>query len=72
MEDRARSPHGFLNRTTDPPKALVNLLERDCLFTDVLRREAQRLDLPTVDVDVTMTEEELAHEVSARLSLNAT
>lgn len=72
MEDRARSPNGFLNRTSDPPKALVNLLERDCLFTDMLRREAQRLDLPTVDVDVTMTEEELAHEVSARLSLNAT
>lgn len=72
MEDRVRSPNSFLNRTSDPPRALANLLERDRLFTDVLRQETHRLDLPAIDVDVTITERDLAHEVASRLALNST
>lgn len=38
-------------RTTDPGRALANLLERDRLFTERLRRDAARLGLPAIDVD---------------------
>lgn len=52
-------------KTSDPPRALANLLERDRLFTDRLRVEAKDLDLPVVDVDVSLTENELEERVAA-------
>ena len=54
----------FLAKTSDPEKALRNLLERDRLFTDLVRRDAVRLGLPIVELDTSMTEEELEHRVS--------
>lgn len=53
----------FLGRTSDPDRALRNLLERDRMFTDRLRAEVRRLGLPFVEVDVTMTEDELVERV---------
>jgi 2-phosphoglycerate kinase len=52
-------------QTSDPERALRNLLERDRMFTDRLREETKRLALRAIEVDTTMTEdglEELVRE----------
>lgn len=51
---------GFLARTSDPERALRNLLERDRMFTDILREETARLELSAIEVNAvkaTMTED---------------
>jgi 2-phosphoglycerate kinase len=63
-EGRGGSTWDFLGRTSDRERALRNLLERDRLFTDVLRRESERLDVPVIEVAVTMTEDDLARRVT--------
>jgi hypothetical protein len=69
MERRGGSASGFLARTTDPERALRNLLERDRLFTELLREETARLALPAVEVDATMSEDDLAGRVSDAFGL---
>jgi 2-phosphoglycerate kinase len=64
VESRGGSAWGFLARTTDPKKALLNLLERDRMFTDILREETARRAVPAIDLDVTMTEDDLAKRVT--------
>jgi hypothetical protein len=66
---RGGSASGFLARTSDPDRALRNLLERDRLFTDILREETARLDLPAIAVDATVTEHDLAARVMAMFGL---
>ncbi len=51
-------------KTSDPEQALQNLLERDRMFTDRLRREARRLDLPVIEISTAMTEDGLARRVT--------
>jgi hypothetical protein len=51
-------------RTTDPERTLRNLLERDRMFTERLREETRRLGLRTVEVDVTMTEDDVVERVT--------
>jgi 2-phosphoglycerate kinase len=55
---------GFLAKTSDPERAVRNLLERDRMFTDILREETVRLEVPAIEVDVTMTEGDLAKRVT--------
>ena len=70
MVDNRRSPQwGFVEKTSDPERALGNLLERDAMFTQRLYEEAQRLELKTIDVDSTMTVDELAGRVAEALGL---
>lgn len=64
LESRGGSAWGFLARTSDPEKALSNLLERDRMFTEILREETARLELPAIDVDVTTTENDLVQRVT--------
>ena len=64
IERRGGSEWAFLTRTTDPQRALHNLLERDRMFTDILREETTRLGLSAVEVNTTMTEDELARRVT--------
>src|SRR5688572_24669960 len=64
VASRGGSTWGFLAQTTDPERALRNLLERDRMFTDILRDETARLELPAIEVDVTMTETDLAERVT--------
>ncbi|HEX6626282.1 MAG TPA: hypothetical protein VF064_21375 [Pyrinomonadaceae bacterium] len=64
VESRGGAASGFLARTTDPERALRNLLERDRMFTDKLREEAARLGLSVIDVDGAMTEDDLAGRVT--------
>lgn len=54
-------------RTSDPPRALDRLLERDRLFTDRLRSEASDLGLFTVEVDLDDTEDDVYQAVADRL-----
>ena len=64
IKSRGGSAWGFLARTTNPERALRNLLERDRMFTDLLREETARLELAAIEVDVTLTEDELAKRVT--------
>jgi 2-phosphoglycerate kinase len=51
-------------KTSNPEKALHNLLERDRMFTDRLRSEARCLGLPVIDIGTAMTEDALAARVT--------
>lgn len=63
IDGRGGSAWSFLAKTSDPERALHNLLERDRMFTDLLREETMRLCLSTVDVDTTTTEDDLTRRV---------
>lgn len=65
IENRGGSTWGFLARTTDPERALRNLLERDRMFTEILREKTARLGLPAIEVDTTTTEDDLTQRVTA-------
>jgi hypothetical protein len=69
VESRGGSASGFLAKTTDPERALRNLLERDRMFTDILREETARLEVPAIEVDVTITVDDLARRVTEVLGL---
>ena len=53
----------------DPARARRNLAERDRLFTDRLRAETARLDLPRVEIDAGLGEDELAGRVARGFGL---
>lgn len=59
----------FLGKTSNPERALRNLLERDRMFTDRLYEETKRLDLPAIEVDTTMTEDDLAERLTEAFGL---
>lgn len=56
-------------RTTDPERALANLLERDRLFTERLRRDGERLGVSMIDVDGSIDEDALTSRVEALVGL---
>lgn len=58
-------------KTSDPDRALANLLERDRLFTDELLLEATALDLPVIRVDLGLSVDDLAARVAEVLDLPA-
>ena len=64
IDSRGGSAWGFLAKTSDPERALRNLLERDRMFTDILREETTRLGLTAIEVDITTIEDDLARQVS--------
>ena len=61
---RGGAASGFFAKTTDPDGALRNLLERDHLFTEALRDETARLKVRAIEVDATVTEDELTASVA--------
>jgi hypothetical protein len=69
IKSRGGSSWGFLTRTTDPEKALRNLLERDRMFTDILREETARREMAAIEVDGSMTEDDLAKRVTEAFGL---
>jgi hypothetical protein len=69
LDSRGGAAWAFLARTSDPERALHNLLERDRMFTELLREETTRLNLPTIEVDETMTEDELVGRVTELFEL---
>ena len=56
-------------RTSDPERALQNLLERDRMFTDRLRDETAELRQYTMNIESGMTEEALASHVAMQFGL---
>lgn len=56
-------------RTSDPARALGNLLERDRMFTERLHAEGRGRGLGVLEVDTTTSEDDLAERVSAALRL---
>jgi hypothetical protein len=71
MDSRGGARSGFIGRTSDPERALRNLLERDAMFTDRLYEETRRLGLSTIEVDSTMSEDDLAGRVAEAFGLSA-
>jgi 2-phosphoglycerate kinase len=69
VERRGGSAAGFLAKTSDPERALRNLLERDRMFTDILRQETANLEMPTFEVNTAMTEDDLAKRVAEAFGL---
>ena len=69
LSGRGGSALGFLAKTADPDRALHSLLERDRLFTDILRDETARLELPAIEVDTTLTEEDVVTRVARAFGL---
>jgi hypothetical protein len=67
--DSRGSTWDIARRTSDPDRALANLLARDALFSDDLRGEAEALGLRTIDVDVGLSADELATLVAGSLGL---
>lgn len=57
------------NKTTDPVRAQRNLLERDRMFTERLAEELLVLGLPSIEVEVGMTEDELWRRVAELFDL---
>ena len=64
VESRGGSAWGFLARTSEPERALSNLLERDRMFTEILREQTTQLGLHAIEVDTTTTEDDLAQQVT--------
>ncbi len=62
---------GIARRTSDPERALANLLARDELFTKEVAAEAAALQLTTIDVSSDLTVEELAARVAGCLGLTS-
>ena len=57
------------DKTSKPEAALDNLLDRDRMFTERLRKETTRLDLRVIEVATTMSEEELTIRATEALAL---
>ncbi len=60
IKRRGGRTSGFLAKTSDPERALQNLLERDRMFTDRLRKEVEHLELCAIEVDTATNESDSA------------
>lgn len=56
-------------KTSDPARALRNLLDRDRLFTDSLRATVKDLRAPMIEVDRSLTQSVLESRLAARFKL---
>lgn len=68
--ERAAQGRAFWERTSDPARALANVLERDRLFTERVRQECADLGLVTIDVDGSEGVAATADRVAAALGLD--
>jgi len=56
-------------KTSNPERALQNLLVRDGLFTERLREETRRAGLPAIEVDPSVTEDALVERITKQFGL---
>lgn len=56
-------------KTSDPDRALHNLLDRDRMFTRRLHGEARHLGMHLIEVDTTMSQDDLTERVQGALGL---
>ena len=66
--ERRHKP-SFLNRVTDPEKALHNLLTRDQLLADYMRAETKKRGYRLLEIDGTLSAEEVAGVVGEHFQL---
>ncbi|MEU6592133.1 hypothetical protein ABZ923_23385 [Streptomyces sp. NPDC046881] len=69
IESRSVPGQGFAGKTSDPAMAGRNIAARDHMFTMRLAEETERLQLRTIHVDTTMTEDDLTEQVTAAFGL---
>lgn len=69
IEQRGWPRSGFLARTSDPERALQNLLERDRMFTDRLREQTEDLGLPAIEVCPAMDAPDVTRTVAEMFGL---
>jgi hypothetical protein len=67
--DARGSTWTIAGKTTDPPRALENLLARDALFTDELRRQSEAARARTLTVDGSLDVEATTRLVGGYLGL---
>jgi hypothetical protein len=67
--DSRGSSWEIARKTSDPERAQRNLLERDRMFTERLYEDVKRLDVPAIEIDTTMTEDDLAGRVTEAFRL---
>lgn len=67
---RRSGADAFWTRTTDPARALANLLERDRLFTDELTDQTQHTGVHAFHVDGTRTIDQTVDELAQRFGLH--
>lgn len=60
---------GFIGKTSNPEQALRNVLARDAMFTRRLYAETKHLELNVIQVDGTLTEDELTGRVAEAFGL---
>ncbi len=68
--DSRGSTYDIPGKTSDPERALANLLERDRLFSEDVTREASAFRLPVIHVELGTSVDQLASGVSEALGLN--
>jgi hypothetical protein len=61
---RRGSLWSIARRTIDPETALANLLARDALYTEEVARQAVALQLPTIEINGSVTLDELVEHVA--------
>jgi hypothetical protein len=66
---RRGSLWSIAGRTSDPETALANLLARDALYTEEVKRQAAALQLPIIEVNGSASVDELATRVAQCLGL---
>jgi len=59
----------FWTRTTNPARALANLLERDRLFTDELTHQTHHADIDAIHVNGTQTVDRMVDDLAHRFEL---
>lgn len=69
--DARGSTREIPQRTSDPERALGNLLERDELFTSQVAREASALQMQVIEVGVGRTLDDVTKLVAGALDLSA-
>jgi hypothetical protein len=69
FDSRGGLQWGFIGKTSDPQRALGNLLERDAMFTRRLYDEATLLEMSIIHVDTTMTVDYLTSRVTESFGL---
>lgn len=67
---RRGSLWSIAGRTSDPERALANLLARDALYTEEVKRQARALQLTFIEVNGSASIQELAMHVAQSLGIS--
>ncbi len=63
--------NNILKQTSDPSQAWENWRARDALYTEVVKKQAEQFDLPTLTVDETSSQDRTYNLIESRLLIDA-